>query len=269
MSEVVTPRELHRLELYERFFRPLGVEEQLELPLERSGTRAVALGFNRERAAFTARDRQLLEAFRPHAVAAARTDQHLGALHLTVRGLERALEGPGCALLLVDTAGRISAGTDAAWRLLRSFFGARADAATLLPDVLRRWLRAQLDALLPADAVPVPPRPFVSGSAGAALTVHLVPNAVSGLPVLVLEEEQAVSTALLAERFALTPREAEVLRWIADGKSNAETAVLLAMRVATVKKHLERIFAKLGCDSRAAALVLAREVTRPLGAKGG
>jgi DNA-binding CsgD family transcriptional regulator len=269
MSEVVTPRELHRLPLYEQFFRPLGVEEQLELPLERSGTRTHALGFNRERAVFTTRERQLLEAFRPHVVAAARTAQHVSALRLTVQGLERALEGQGCALLVVDAAGRISAGTDAAWRLLRSSFGARADAATVLPDVLRRWLRAELDALAPVDALPAPPRPFAGTFGGCALTVHLIPNAVSGSPVLVLEEERSLSAALLAERFALTPREAEVLRWIADGKTNAETAAILAMQVGTVKKHLERIFAKLGCDSRAAALALAREATRSLGTKGG
>jgi DNA-binding CsgD family transcriptional regulator len=258
MSEVVTPRELHRLPLYEQFFRPLGVEEQLELPLERSGTRTHALGFNRERAVFTTRERQLLEAFRPHVVAAARTAQHVSALRLTVQGLERALEGQGCALLVV-----------AAWRLLRSSFGARADAATVLPDVLRRWLRAELDALAPVDALPAPPRPFAGTFGGCALTVHLIPNAVSGSPVLVLEEERSLSAALLAERFALTPREAEVLRWIADGKTNAETAAILAMQVGTVKKHLERIFAKLGCDSRAAALALAREATRSLGTKGG
>jgi DNA-binding CsgD family transcriptional regulator len=269
MSEVVTPRELHRLPLYEQFFRPLGVEEQLELPLERSGTRTIALGFNRERATFTARERQLLEAFRPHVLAAARAAQQASALHLPWRGLERALEGPGCALLVVDRSGTVSAGTDVAWRLLRACFGARAGAAMQLPEVLRGWLRAELDALDALDAVPAAPRPFVGAFSGATLTVHQLPNAVSGSPVLVLEEERALSAGLLAERFALTPREAEVLRWLVDGKSNAEIAAILEMQVGTVKKHLERIFAKLGCDSRAAALALAREATRSLGAKGG
>ena len=129
-------------------------------------------------------------------------------------------------------------------------------------------LRAGLDALAPVDVLPAAPRPFVGAFSGGALTVHLIPNAVSGSPVLVLEEERASSAGLLAERFALTPREAEVLRWIADGKTNAETAVILAMQVGTVKKHLERIFAKLGCDSRAAALAIAREAIRSVGAKG-
>jgi len=58
----------------------------------------------------------------------------------------------------------------------------------------------------------------------------------------------------------LTPKEAEVLLWVAQGKTNAETALILGITEATVKKHLEHIFEKLGVEKRGAASLIALEV---------
>ncbi|MBO0803789.1 MAG: response regulator transcription factor, partial [Nocardiopsaceae bacterium] len=51
----------------------------------------------------------------------------------------------------------------------------------------------------------------------------------------------------------LTPREAEVLRLIAEGRSNREIARALFVSEATVKTHVNRIFAKTGSRDRAQA----------------
>lgn len=62
------------------------------------------------------------------------------------------------------------------------------------------------------------------------------------------------------EALGLTAREAEVLLWAAQGKSNAEIAVILGAAENTVKKkHLQHIFEKLGVDSRNAATFCALE----------
>ena len=52
----------------------------------------------------------------------------------------------------------------------------------------------------------------------------------------------------------LTPREAEVLRLIAAGKSNREIARALFVSEATVKTHVNRIFAKTGSRDRGQAV---------------
>lgn len=57
----------------------------------------------------------------------------------------------------------------------------------------------------------------------------------------------------------LTPKEAEVLLWVAQGKTNAETALILGITEATIKKHLEHIFEKLGVEKRGAASLIALE----------
>lgn len=55
---------------------------------------------------------------------------------------------------------------------------------------------------------------------------------------------------------ALTPRETEVVTWLARGKTNRDIAEILGMSHRTVNKHLEHIFEKLGVETRAAAAAL-------------
>src|SRR5262249_347504 len=62
------------------------------------------------------------------------------------------------------------------------------------------------------------------------------------------------------ESLKLTPREAEVLLWVAQGKSNGDIAILLGMAEKTVKKHMSSIFEKLGVEGRNAATIRALEV---------
>jgi len=62
------------------------------------------------------------------------------------------------------------------------------------------------------------------------------------------------------QSLGLTPREAEVLLWVAQGKSNGDIGIILGAAENTIKKHLLHIFEKLGVDSRNAATVLAIEV---------
>ena len=70
------------------------------------------------------------------------------------------------------------------------------------------------------------------------------------------------SSTLPLEGLGLSPREAEVLLWVAQGKSNNEVGTILGNAEKTVKIHLGRIFEKLGVDNRYAATLRALEVLR-------
>jgi DNA-binding NarL/FixJ family response regulator len=59
------------------------------------------------------------------------------------------------------------------------------------------------------------------------------------------------------EAGALTEREREVLRMMADGGSNREIAEALGLSPKTVNRHAENIFDKLGVSLRAAAVARA------------
>jgi DNA-binding NarL/FixJ family response regulator len=68
------------------------------------------------------------------------------------------------------------------------------------------------------------------------------------------------SAAPLIEQLGLSPREAETLLWVAQGKSNGDIAVILGISEKTVKKAMGHIFEKLGVESRTAAALRAVEV---------
>jgi DNA-binding NarL/FixJ family response regulator len=75
-----------------------------------------------------------------------------------------------------------------------------------------------------------------------------------------LEFKPDFSSPIPLEALGLSPREAEVLAWVAQGKSNADTGSILGMSELTVKKHLVHIFEKLGVDNRNAATLRAIEI---------
>jgi DNA-binding NarL/FixJ family response regulator len=58
----------------------------------------------------------------------------------------------------------------------------------------------------------------------------------------------------------LTPRAAETLLWLAQGKTNSDIATILGITESTIKKHVQEIFEKLGVETRGAAAVRALEV---------
>lgn len=65
------------------------------------------------------------------------------------------------------------------------------------------------------------------------------------------------ATQRLREGFSVTGREADVLLWIANGKTNREIGLILNMSPRTVNKHLEQVFRKLGVENRTAAAATA------------
>jgi DNA-binding CsgD family transcriptional regulator len=77
-------------------------------------------------------------------------------------------------------------------------------------------------------------------------------------PHLIRMQKNAESRRRFDRRKGITPREAEVLGWIARGKTNGEIAALLFISPHTVRKHIENIFEKLGVRTRTAAALYAR-----------
>lgn len=133
--------------------------------------------------------------------------------------------------------------------------GWRAGAA--LPPALASWLRRRGPGA-PAGAS----RTVVRGRRQFVLR---------GLPaiegdgwLLYVNERPAAATAVpepLSEVPPLSPREHEVLVWVAAGKTDAQAAAILGISVRTVQKHLENVYVKLGVEGRTAAVMRARIAT--------
>jgi DNA-binding NarL/FixJ family response regulator len=76
------------------------------------------------------------------------------------------------------------------------------------------------------------------------------------------------SAGPLEEVLGLTPRVAETLLWLAQGKTNGEIAIILGNTESTVKKHVLEIFDKLGVETRTAAGLRTLEVLSSPAARG-
>ena len=70
-------------------------------------------------------------------------------------------------------------------------------------------------------------------------------------------------------KLGLTPRAAEALLWLAQGKTNSDIATILGISESTVKKHVQEMFDKLGVETRGAAAVRALEVLSSVAGEGG
>ena len=78
------------------------------------------------------------------------------------------------------------------------------------------------------------------------LRVSVIDRGRKGTRYVLLQE-------MKSESAILTHQEMTILHWLRMGKSNPQIAQILRLEVATVKKHLEHIFAKLGVENRTAA----------------
>jgi len=129
-----------------------------------------------------------------------------------------------------------------------------------LPENLRHWLRLQSPARGGCKTLSSPRKSMVDGDAGR-LIIRLLPRQPAGRCILLLAEYRPRdSIAGLQKHSALSPREAEVLYWVSQGKKNSSIAIILGLSTATVEKHLEHILAKLKVETRTAAALYAYEV---------
>ncbi|MEN3940160.1 helix-turn-helix transcriptional regulator [Prosthecobacter sp. SYSU 5D2] len=81
-----------------------------------------------------------------------------------------------------------------------------------------------------------------------ACAVVLIPPTKDQPGSMVIRHDEGGQHLLL-----LTPREREVGRWLCEGKTNEEIAIILGIRAGTVKRHVENVFAKLHVPNRTAA----------------
>lgn len=160
-----------------------------------------------------------------------------------VRMARQALDVGGMGVLVVDARGRI------AWRSPRAQQWLEEFLADLPADAAASWL-----ATGPANG-----GTCQRGAAdGRTLVAQRLGDIGMGEAMWLLNVQPAGDAS--ANRLAtasLTPRETEVLSWIAKGKTNRDVAEILGMSPRTVNKHLEHVFEKLGVETRAAAAALA------------
>ena len=161
-----------------------------------------------------------------------------------VRLAREAIDVGGHGVLVIDAQARVAWRSPQAAAWLRELFPSCAEG---LPADWLAWLSAGESA-----------QHTTVGANGQALVLRNLGPVGLGEQMLLLQrraEPSAAATRLSTA--SLTPREAEVLSWVAKGKTNRDVGDILGMSPRTVNKHLEHVFEKLGVETRAAAASLA------------
>lgn len=264
ISDFLTRAQLHRLALYNELYRVWHVEDVLTTAIAVSGTptTVIGVGWYRDRRTFSEHDRALLNLLRPH----------LAQTHARVTAQTRVQEALSCTqqvlealeqgIIILSRDGSIRDITPQAGALLRTYWGPAAQGAGKLPAGLQDWVNHQRGPalLLEPDGPPAPPDPLVLEREQRLLVVRLVKLGLED-DLLILEEQQTVPSPSAFRSLGLTDRESEVLLWVSQGKTDAEVATILGASPKTVGKHLERIYQKLGVETRTAAAI--RALTSP------
>ncbi len=177
------------------------------------------------------------------------------------RQARNALDAFGHAVITVRAAdGRVVWQTPLARELLQALRATADDGRLAAP--LADWLQAQavLGATGRLPATGSAPLLLAREGRRVSFSLHESTGDDEWLVVLTESDERGAIESL-ALAFRLTAREAEVLHWVTQGKTNRDIGEILGTSPRTVTKHLEHVFEKLGVETRTAAanMVLARQ----------
>lgn len=182
----------------------------------------------------------------------ARIRVHLGNAR-RAHGAHAALDTIGRYLLAANQHGKILWCTPQASRLLSKAFRGFDSGGFTLPREVQDWLRESRRGTASSDAITL-----TSEVTGDKLRLSYVGQVGSDEILLRLAGgEEGDEKTLLKSKLNLTIREAEVLLWIARGKSNRDIGEILSLSPRTVNKHLEQVYSKLGVENRTSAAALA------------
>ncbi len=159
------------------------------------------------------------------------------------RQIEQSLD---IGVMVVDATGKVEFATKRAWDLVERYF---PEAVHGLPPEIATWL---------VDSKTMEWR---QRSGAGELIARIQAGTTPGESCLLrLEEHIELQSPQPLEKLGLTPREAEILYWLAQGKSSPEIAAILNTALNTVKKHAQNIYQKLDVDNRTAAALRAMEI---------
>lgn len=176
-------------------------------------------------------------------------------------GAQMALDTTGRHLLAADEAGRLLWWTPQGGRILARILGERPAVGAALPKAVE-----ELIGRVKAGETPPPVGLAVAEEDGVAIDIAYLGRLGEGEFLMrLVNEARPPENMTLRERLQISDREAQVLTWIAQGKSNRDIGDILGLSPRTINKHLERIFKKIGVENRTSAAVMVLKAMTPDG----
>jgi DNA-binding CsgD family transcriptional regulator len=254
ITDFVSQEEFHRTELYERVYRPMGIEYQMAVGFPVPQPTVLGLAMNRELRDFSERDVLTLNTVRPHLVQGWRTVRDRRHMQALLDASEDAIAGQGSGLIVLwDPPQELAPGVLVT---LHRTFG-RPSRSSPFPSRVERWLEEQA-AQSGGHGLELS-RPLTAQRDGRRVILRYLPARGGHPGAVVVTERSGSSDRRGFESLGLTQREAEIVALVAAGSTNADIAARLGLATSTVKKHLENVYVKLGVHGRAQVVSFAFE----------
>lgn len=246
-------------EFYRKVYAEIGVDYQMSISQKSSDNTLVAFALNRRHTDFSEHDRSLLAAIQPHLFRAYRNAVQYTETLARLHGREKMLEDLGVGWIDLDDSLKITGYSSAAFNGITAFFQVQFLDEKRLPPELERWTEENRPAVLAGETV----APFVKVRGHDRITLRLLADDQSDQISLSIERFVDADSPKPLQQLGLTPRQAEVLFWIAQGKTNAEIAIILKISLRTVENHVHAILNCLDVENRTEAAMAAAMKLRP------
>lgn len=257
LSDRISDRAYRSTGLYAESYKAISADYQCAVGLWPVPTSHINLMICRTGRDFSDEEAGVLKIVRPHLMQAWKRASELEDLQRRLRAFSNPAELTVQGCLVAYPNGFIQHADAVAYRLLQRFFPAR-NAQFRLPALLLQRLGGAAGK-----------RTVRFSGEGADLVATVAQRRSTNAVLLItLREFQATPDHSARPAPRLTPREMEIWRYLAMGKTNAELGIILEISPRTAEKHVENLCAKLGVENRRAAIAhwfQIREEARPKG----
>ena len=237
--------ELSQTPFYRAIFEPAGWKDQLGIVVKLP-ERALRVTLYRN-SAFTDDEVRIAVLLQTHIVARFQGETLAAPNSEQGSDWELPLASESCVQLMPGTARK----------LLQTYFGPKLIEGNTLPGEIQTWIKRVRGGKAGSQHPFALEQLRVSRPCGC-LRLKLrdcMPRGPCG--VLCLREELGRHDFYRLRALGLTDREIEVLFWVAQGKADSETAIILGAARKTISKHVENILIKFGAENRTSAAIKA------------
>ena len=242
-------KSLHRLGLYNEFYRHVEIEDQIIIAKSQGFPALLALAISRD-LPFTPEERLMLELFAP-----ALGEAHANWLAMRQASQQNdwalsALEHLRCGVMHLDTSGQLLDFNQPAEHITRRYFGVGLTPRRL-PLVLVRW-HAEMARREPGGR-----ETMVREKDEGRAEFRFVASSSTGGSLIVCREQSPAASREALLSLGLTPALAEVLRLACLGLTSKQIATQLGKSDRTVATQMNQVLRRLGVDNKAAAVAIA------------
>ena len=250
-TDFISTEDFHKTDLHRLALGPIGVNHQILSGLGVREDRAYSAVLNRTHHGFSEHERDILDAVQPHLVTSFINAAAHGHASKAINQTQTALESAPGGYAYFNGEGQLVWIQARAKAWLNEFFEGEHLPDGGVPTAIRQLLQ---QSALNKDEVQI----FECDGAAERLTAWF-DSAELGGRVLRLERKPKTQAPHFRPLPQLSERKNEVLKWMVEGKRNAEIAAILGLSARTVENHVLEILRDMMVENRATAIVQAMD----------